>query len=714
MIRARRSWRLLLPVLIAAVTTFVDVRQSAWAQFGPFSPTSRFELADTVQLDRADNTVLAHLQRIKAFLADRQWDEAIETLRRVMEDSEDKLIGVTEHRYIRVRDYGHLQLAALPEEALALYRSRVDPLARRWYEEGIERRARGPLLSVLREAFASSSGDEALLALGEMALESGNYTSARWYWERIIPAEPPPGTPRTWPGFPDTDLDLAAVRARLVLASILEGSTARARDELTQLDRLHGTARGRFGGVEVNYVEALRSLLAESTGWPSPEPSPDWPTFAGSSSRNKTAPALVDVGPVAWRIPLRGKGAVDVPPGAAPGFYPVHVGRMLLVNDLSRILGVDATSGKPIWEGSETVIYRPEFEGIAGSVSIPSRVLGSPNCTMTVSDGKVYARMGSPVTGWPAEPMRTVRPGHLVCLDLASQGWLQWRIVPEEGWAFEGSPVVREENVYIAMRRSEIRPQAYVACFDAQTGRRRWRRFVCGAETPARGLTYQITGNLLTLSGETLYLNTNLGAVAALSARDGTLRWVSLYPRALTGDAAKLDPHWQRQLNPCLVDHGTLLVAPADSPRIFAFDEATGQMLWQTDTRPSDVQHLLGTTENHLIAGGGKLYWIALHGENRGRVEHVWPDGPEKPGYGRGILTADKVLWPTRERIYVFDPNTKTARPTGVIDLVPRGATGGNLLIADGRLLIATDTELIALDQDAGVPKKEPNEVAVR
>ena len=30
------------------------------------------------------------------------------------------------------------------------------------------------------------------------------------------------------------------------------------------------------------------------------------------------------------------------------------------------------------------------------------------------------------------------------------------------------------------MRRNDIRPQAHVACFDPQTGRLRWRRFVCG------------------------------------------------------------------------------------------------------------------------------------------------------------------------------------------------------------------------------------------
>ena len=61
--------------------------------------------------------------------------------------------------------------------------------------------------------------------------------------------------------------------------------------------------------------------------------------------------------------------------------------------------------------------------------------------------------------------------------------------------------------------------------------------------------------------------------------------WVSLYPRDRRGDLLQLAPHWQRDLNPCLFDRGTLLVAPADSPRIFALDAATGQILWQSGTR---------------------------------------------------------------------------------------------------------------------------------
>ena len=166
-----------------------------------------------------------------------------------MENSEGKLLGVTELRWIGLSDACQMRLAALPPEALALYRSRVDPVARKWYEEGVRRRDHRLLSQVVRQAFASRWGDKALLALGEIALESGDFTAARWNWERILPAAPPPGVTNTWPGYPDTTLDPAMVRARLVLGLDSQGASERAREELAALVRLDGEARGRLGGT---------------------------------------------------------------------------------------------------------------------------------------------------------------------------------------------------------------------------------------------------------------------------------------------------------------------------------------------------------------------------------------------------------------------------------------------------------------------------------
>ena len=139
-------------------------------------------------------------------------------------------------------------------------------------------------------------------------------------------------------------------------------------------------------------------------------------------------------------------------------------------------------------------------------------------------------------------------------------------------------------------------------------------------------------------------------------------------------------PHASRDLTPCLYDRGTLIVAPADSPEVFALDAATGQALWHTGPGAEGIVHLLGVAGDTLIASGDRLYWIGLGGPNPGRIRRVWPEGAEKLGYGRGLLAGDCVLWPTREKIYVFDQQTGRLRKE--IDLLPRGVTGGNLLVA--------------------------------
>jgi outer membrane protein assembly factor BamB len=236
----------------------------------------------------------------------------------------------------------------------------------------------------------------------------------------------------------------------------------------------------------------------------------------------------------------------------------------------------------------------------------------------------------------------------------------------------------------------------------------RWRRFIVGAETPAHGTVCECTHHLLTLDSGAIYYNTNLGAVAAVRADDGQTLWVSLYPRSRRGTLVKPAPHWRRELNPCLLRNGTLFVAPADSPCVFAFDAATGIMLWQSGAELDDATGLLGATDRWLIAGGRRLFWISLRDEDRGQVKHVWPTGAERPGYGRGILAGENVYWPTRESLYVFDQ--ETAEPLKKIDLAARWAIGGNVLVVDGKLLLATERELISLGTQGGVDTPENSE----
>ena len=83
------------------------------------------------------------LERVKPLVADKQWDEAVETLRQVMEKSGGRLIRLGTDRYIPVRDYCQMRLAELPPAGLALYRSRVDPLAKALVRPGSRQSRRG-------------------------------------------------------------------------------------------------------------------------------------------------------------------------------------------------------------------------------------------------------------------------------------------------------------------------------------------------------------------------------------------------------------------------------------------------------------------------------------------------------------------------------------------------------------------------------------------
>jgi hypothetical protein len=399
----------------------------------------------------------------------------------------------------------------------------------------------------------------------------------------------------------------------------------------------------------------------------------------------------------------------------------VVAGGLVLVNNQHQIFAFNARTGKPAWLSTDPSrpageIYADKAAGGFGARM--SRGIGVPRFTMTISDNKLFARMGSQVTSRPLE--YESRTGYLLCLDLSAQGRAVWKpdgrlLADDERWAFEGSPVVDGQNLYVAMRKSDVRPQAHVACFDVETGRRRWRTMICAAETAGGGQFEEISHNLLTLEQGTLYYNTNLGAVAALSARDGRLQWVALYPRARKAGPDGQDKrtaHFYRDLNPCIYDRGRLLVAPADCESIFALDAGSGEMIWESQL-PEDAVHLLGVGQGNLLASGDSLWWIDAR---RGKVVKHWPDTTPL-GYGRGILMGDQVVWPTRDALYVFDQQVVAGQAVQR-DPIPlaeaREATGGNLVAADGLLLVATSDKLFAFHQTGRAPGVARSRVATR
>lgn len=765
--------------------------------------------ADVEELDSAS---AAHLENAKRFLAENQWAEAVEAIRRVQEAEPTRLVEVDLarpiagfERYVAAAEYCQWRLAALAAEspeALAHYRRLVDSLAKGWLREGSEQNYELLLRRVVDQAFASSAADDALLDLGDLALARGDQSAARAAWQRIAPSltvppsatealRAPTGSP-LWlplksfdfaqngaelkallesatalpPGcYPDTDLDLAAVRARLVLCSIFEGSRERAAVELQLLRLLDPGAEGQLGGRRGRYVDLLQSLLDESAAWPLPRVIPDWPTFAGNAARNKAAPVEIDpASQPLWSFSLPrlsadrewiGEGRLRVAEDikSVLAYHPIVLGQTVLLRLDARgnsyVVALDLKSGQEQWRVDYSrglVDVRPaeQADELAGEPFAVSdahadlpRHAGVARFTLSAHGNKLFAMMGSQVTipderrleRWLAKDQ-----GFLLGLDIRTQGKpLEGFPIRPEGsdWTFEGPPQCDGELVYTAMRRVEgTRTQIYLAAYELQTfageqpdfrdedarprGRLKWRTRLCSSPTLLGGQFAELTHLLVTLDGGRVYLNTQAGVVAAVNAADGRLLWLVKYPRApvRTGNPDHIDQHLFRDLTPAVAYKDLLLVAPADSDRIFALEAATGQLAWSLPPgEAADAVHLLGAQGDVLLASGDRLYWIDA---NSGRLLTQFPAGggnaaglaaPSPRGLGRGTLGNNHVWFPTRETVFVFDVQPAATdfghqpRLVREIALASRGLTGGNIVLAEGVLLIATGNRLLAFDE---------------
>lgn len=733
----------------------------------------RPSMLSPADVDLLDSAAATHLESAKKFLAEKQWEEAVDAIRRVMEADAGRLVKVPEvrqlpegfERLIPAREFCQWRLSALAAEApeaLAHYRKLVDPLAEKWLAEGTAKRDEKLLKQVIGQALASSSGDEALLRLADISQERGEFAMSRYFLERILPEA---GTKALTGAYPDTDLPIAEIRSRLVQVSILEGSSERAAKELAQLKQQFSAATGRIAGKSGNLADTLAGLLAQSSSWPAPKSADEWLTFGGNQARSGVAKGDVDIaGKPLWTFALPrlqsdrewiGAGRLRIAEDMKSllSYHPaVHHGQVLLRLDArgnSYITSLSANTGEVIWQVEES--RHPPLKGepnkeeqeakgpleISDAHDGQKRHLGVARYTITIQGHHLFARIVSPVTSHSVH--RQVEPtlkdqGWIMGLDLRTQGKPLdgFPLQPEStSWSFEGTPVADESHLYVAMRRIEQgRCQLHVACFDLpttplgvpagadenyrNTGRLKWRTKLCSGTTPGAGDIDEISHVLLSIDSRVIYCNTNLGAVAAVSADDGRIAWVVKYPRAAfrSGDPDKNEGHFFRDLNPCLIAGDLVVVAPSDCDRIFALHCGSGRLAWTTAPGVSaDVQHLLGCSGNSLICSGDYLYWLDMQ---TGAVQVQYPAaGAEGPmfaapsprGLGRGILAGDHVYWPTRENILVFRLAPRKAKvgyvPQGVkeIPLFPRGAVGGNLVLAEGKLFLATGDKLLAFGE---------------
>jgi outer membrane protein assembly factor BamB/tetratricopeptide (TPR) repeat protein len=680
-----------------------------------------------------ENTSTARrLAAVDQLVADAKWAEAIAEYLHILEEAGDDLVPLDPRRSVAARKLCHRRLAALPPPALQQYRDRVDGQVKKWWDEGKANHDTRLLRRIVQEAFCSRFGDRALDSLGDLAFERGDFEDAEQWWRLLAPPIAGDTGPIARVGddpgaalvFPDSQVDVARVRAKQILSRMCRGEREAA-DKLIQAYRTrHANAAGDFAGQRGNYADILQTLAPVN-----PVTTPPWPTFAGAASREcllPQAPAsyLVPLPPISLDTGNRGNLLraeeihVLTPSAEAQemAFYPVVAGGQVLVADAGGVRAFDLTTGQRT--GSYNLIADLKSQGMEFDLDFATPPGG--RYTLTVAGGKIFARLGNACVGALRVREGAVGDSCLVCLDQkpTKEGKFirRWLARAQEGKdnagsVFEGAPVVHEGRVYVARARvAGAQVATAIECYSAATGFRHWRQEVSEIRELSDGEP-RWHQQLVTLAGSQVVYCTHSGAVVAVDTATGRRTWAVRYlSRGLKSAPGAPSP---RDLAPCVSHAGRLFVAPADYDRILCLDAATGKTLWESQA--VEAVHLLGVARGKLIVTTGRSSpgvteapeprGIRALDVETGRMLRDWmqpADGTgDLPSLGRGLLAGGKVLWPVqrgaRDRprgLVLLDLETGEAdRDNYYFSQRFRGVVG-NLALGEGCLAAASAREL--------------------
>ena len=605
----------------------------------------------------------------------------------------------------------HLHLSRLPWSARKLYRERIDGQAAKRLEHAKTRSDDGGLETLLADFYVSAAAEEALLILGNRAFERGHFDRAAWYWSMLQGAhENNISSTRLY--YPDAKIDPANLLARLLLVKLFRQETGNMRAEISAFRKKYPTAEGLLAGRAGNYSATLEELLAQPHKTRLAEPAATaagWNTFAGSPARN----SLV-CGKLPYYWPNQPTWQATIPAGVAPkratldelpapptdhprglAFFPVLAHGYAYLADATSVYAYDLRTGSrsTVFDLRKTVLV-PGLDS-----RIPAR--SALRYTLTVANDYLYVRLGTQALRVGREDEKAddepVRDNYscVVCfgpLRHAQPNALPVRwvlrpptVVKDTSSIFEGTPIVLGTRLYaLTWRRLGGDAISSIVCYQNLDRRDPpellWQKDVGKAVSPASGEATTLH-QLLTLADSRIVYCNNTGSILALEAQSGMLAWAYQYRRKeRMGETVPIG------LNPCLFDGARIFAAPTDTDAVICLDAFTGRWLW--DQEGLQGTQFLGVTRDTLICTvRGPVKGIRGINVQRGTSWAQHDDGGTE-SFGRGFVSPDVVVWPTKHGIHFLRPED------GASLRQPIPGMFGNLCYADGFLVVTTPTEI--------------------
>jgi outer membrane protein assembly factor BamB len=565
----------------------------------------------------------------KLALADRmagrgQWDSAGSLMQEVLEKYADKVAPQRLNGQGKVVEYAglsaavHERIARWPAAGRAAYAARYEPAAKRLLEEAGRDAER--LQIIARRYLETPSGRVAGMRLMDLRMERGEFSAAEWMGERLLK------------GGATDPVTRGEILYRLGWAAHLGERDELAHRWLAELKKDAPGAQGTVRGKKVDLAASLEEAMGQPVAR-GEESGKGWETVGGRDDRAGVGPAIPSSGQKLYSVALA-RGASSAGDGMEPppaemrmGVIPAVDGEEeLFFQDGRHLYAVDLNSGLPLSGWAQT------YGAQGGRFELPSGrpVLAGGPSAVTVGAEDVYAVMGGGMNRPEVFGQRD-RAGsltRLVCLDRLS-GRVEWIVSPEDLEAgaavmsleFSGAPIAAGENVYVLGRGDTgTFESCYAICLDARTGEKKWVRYVAGSATGGAGFggmesPLSPATSHPALSQGRLFIAGENGAVAALDAGTGAVRWLSLYPRR-TAERGSREGAVEGQLlrpwsaNPVIVKNGTVFILPSDGEDLLVYDAGDGRELKRIPRSAfGEADTLVGVWGEWVIVTGRRRAW---------------------------------------------------------------------------------------------------------
>ncbi len=632
------------------------------------------------------------------------WKFVVDSLQRIIADPQGSLITADQELYESARMQAYRQLAALPADGRRTYQLLYGSEAAQGYRRALAEHDAAALEFLVGHYLLTEAGIEASLTLAGWSVDLGKpglaialLTDLR----RLLPDHP-------------------ANRGRIpLMLSLAYAQMQRLEDARRELEQLGGGAA----------ADSIAEYLSAARG---PGASPQtWPTVQGPATRTAITPATMPVllDGMRWRyeLPIRSPApwsevfAGQIRSGRLLNSQMVCDGTHLYLKADSQIIAIDLLSFEPEWVSPPPASAERSTEPVAGRFDAWQRQSDEPREDQPLVDAllsdSILAQLslargllfdvvrpaGGPrvasvggvfivggqgqwrvQVGNQTDSLRV--PNQLVARAAAAGGDIRWRIGagerpghPLDAATFACTPLAAGDGLLVTYLDGN---DLYVAILDPHDGRMQHSIYLCTTAASAESPVL-----LPAVADQFAYVPTASGLLLAVNLGDQSLRWASRYPRrsplpppppalrGVPGLQPAPDTRVGWQAGPPVVAGATVLLAPADSDQLHAFDQATGRRLWHHDR--GTHSYILGADPTHVWLGGRSIAQLDLAtGTLQWRTQDL--------ASGRAVMSGARIFVPTRTGLTALA--AATGSPVDEQALPADHEPLGNLLCWSGAL----------------------------